>query len=31
MTTNREVKMVFAINGKTLNDILKQILVSKAR
>ncbi len=29
--TNNEVKVVFAANGKTFNDILKLILISKVR
>lgn len=31
MTNKREVKMVFAVKGKRLNDIIKKILISKAR
>lgn len=31
MTTKKEVKVVFTVKGKSLNDILKQILINKAR
>lgn len=31
MTTEKEVKVVFAANGKSLNEILRKILISKAR
>ena len=31
MTTQREVKVVFATKGKSLNEILTKILISKAR
>ena len=31
MTTKKEVKVVFTANGKSLSDIVKQILISKAR
>jgi hypothetical protein len=31
MTTEKEVKVVYATKGKSLNEILKQILFSKAR
>ena len=30
MTTEKEVKVIFAAKGKSLNDIVKQILISKA-
>ena len=31
MTTERNVKMVFATNGKSLSEILKKILINKVR
>lgn len=31
MTAEKEVKVVFAAKGKSLNEILRQILLSKAR
>ena len=31
MTTQKEIKVIFNANGKSLSDILKQILISKAR
>ena len=31
MTTDKEVKVVFAAKGRRLSDIVKQILISKAR
>ena len=31
MTTEKEVKLVYATKGKSLGEILKQILFSKAR
>ena len=31
MTTEKEVKVTFAAKGKTLSEIVKQILISKAR
>ena len=31
MTTQKEIKVIFSTNGKSLSDILKQILISKAR
>ena len=31
MAIEKEVKVVFAAKGKSLSDIVKQILISKAR
>ena len=31
MITEKEVKVTFAAKGKSLSDIVKQILISKAR
>ncbi len=31
MAVQKEVKVIFSANGRSLSDILKQILISKAR
>lgn len=31
MNTDRQIKIIFQNDGKKLNDILRQILISKAR